>query len=149
MPAHRIVAMDWLIEALIKLLEKKKITVVLDNAEKIDRHSRSDVIYSLCNLKSKNKLVLIVIANSKAFLKHLDRKVVSRFFPVTVEFKPYSAEKLYDIVKEKFDNETISALIAWESSKAGDCRLALRMLERFGVKNDVKSVLSQMEKLRL
>jgi len=145
-PTHRIITRDWLIETLTNILERRNITVVLDNAERIDRHSKSDVIFSLCSLPKKP--ALIVIAKNKSFLRKLDRRAASRFFPAIVEFKPYSAGELYDIIKNNA-NDVATALIAWEASKTGDCRLAMKMVERFHGTDDVKDMLNLMEGIRL
>jgi len=122
---------DYMYEKLEILVKSKKgLIVVLDQIDHLQE--KSHLLYGLLKLKEDYKLVIVVVTNKRDVLQNLDQRVSSRFLPVIIEFPPYTAVELLDILRDSFKkmDDGILAVVSREASQKGDCRFAFEVLTR-------------------
>jgi len=122
---------DYMYEKLENLVKSKKgLIVVLDQIDHLQE--KSHLLYDLLKLKQDHKLVIVAITNKRDVMQNLDQRVQSRFLPVTIEFPPYTAVELLDILRDSFKkmDDGILAVVSREASQKGDCRFAFEVLIR-------------------
>jgi len=120
-----------LLEELEKEVEKtnKKLIVALDEIDKIED---KNVLYSL----SRSNYGLILISNDPFALKELDSRIRSSLSLETIEFRAYTTEEMFDILKDRVDyafypnsiSDAMIKLVALNSE--GDARVGLEILRR-------------------
>jgi len=113
---------------LVKKIEKsgRKILVCIDEA---DHLKDSDILYVL----ARNNCGIILISN-EAFLSNTDSRITDRLFLNEIEFKPYSKDEIFDILKERVScglrpNTVSDSLLSIISGMCnGDARIGLQTL---------------------
>ena len=134
----------YLYEQLIKAVEKQGITfvVVLDEIDKVK--DLDDLVYSLTRSNDelqKGHIGIIGISNRVNFKDRLDPRSKSTLCQEEMVFKPYNAEQLESILKERVevgfkpgavDISAITLASAFAAQESGDARYALRLLLRAG-----------------
>jgi len=115
---------------LIKRLEKskKKPIVCLDESDHI---KDTDILYDL----SRNSVGLVLISNQAYALSEIDYRIKSGLFLNEVQFKPYSREEIFEILKDRMSygfrpgavSENLLSIIAGMSN--GDARVGLQTIK--------------------
>ena len=125
-----------------ELLEARGATVILilDEIDRLVAKSGSDVLYTLANLNTHLKdarLVLVGISNDLKFTNQLDARVRSRLDEEKILFRPYNAQQLQDILKDRalevfkegvLDAGVLERCAAYAALENGDARRALSLL---------------------
>jgi len=83
------------LEMFEKHLQNKPFLLILDEIDKPSPKERDSIIYNLCGIPN---IGLLCISNSSYFFYVLDSRVRSRLDPALVEFKPFSAEEVEEIL---------------------------------------------------
>lgn len=139
-------AVDVLYERFIDALNSKprSVILILDEIEKLVKHSGDEVIYSLLRLNEKlkrTKLSLIGISNDVDLKSYFDQRVMSSLSPVEIVFRPYNAMEIADILSIRardafFENAISEGVIqkcaALAAQEHGDIRKALNLLRLAG-----------------
>ena len=150
---------DQLIKEITKILNKKPVVIVLDEADKLQD---MQILYLL--LEDLNKKSIFLITNNLNFLTTLDNRIRSRLMPEILEFKPYTLEETYGILKQRIEygfvknifNEDALRLIAGKSFDNKDIRTGIYLLKESGLVAEGKSsksivkehALTALEKLK-
>ncbi|MCH1541362.1 MAG: orc1/cdc6 family replication initiation protein [Candidatus Poseidonia sp.] len=133
---------DRVLNELIRRMDRRGgvFIIVLDEIDHLVRKAGDDLLYNLTSLNSSLKNArscVIGISNDLKFQDFLDPRVRSRLGQLDVLFKPYDAEQLQDILRQRADEglnanileagviELCAALAAQEH---GDARCALDLL---------------------
>ncbi|MBW2978979.1 AAA family ATPase [Candidatus Woesearchaeota archaeon] len=114
-----------------KDLNEKAAAFVFDEIDKIEDF---EFLYSLLNDLYKKSIILIT--NNKEILVDMEDRIKSRLSPESLEFKPYTAEETYEILKQRARisivegslTEEALQLIADSSSKRQDIRSGIHLL---------------------
>jgi cell division control protein 6 len=133
---------DELLSKLREWLEKNRsIAIVLDEFDQL--REKSEVAYDLHMLsqQTENKLGLVMISNLPPDALLLDSRSRSRLNCRTIEFEPYTADQLQQILEKaveqafkpgSVDNEVIETIAEEVADNSGDCRQALEQLLQAG-----------------
>ena len=135
-------SLDKVEDRMRALLEARGATVILilDEIDRLVAKSGSDVLYTLANLNTRLKearLVLVGISNDLKFTNQLDARVRSRLDEEKILFRPYNAQQLQDILKDRavevfrdgvLDAGVIERCAAYAALENGDARRALSLL---------------------
>ena len=117
----------------------KKLIVCLDEADHLDD---MDILYIL----ARNSCGIILISNDSGTIARMDPRVRSSLLLNEVEFKQYTHDEVYEILKERanyglqpgaYDN---AALLAIAKMSAGDARIALQTLRAAAKDAETKSM---------
>ena len=119
---------------------KTNIIVVLDEVDYALKESGDDIIYRLSriNEKVKSKVSTILISNDIRVADYIKPRTQSTLGRVRVIFSPYTAEELYDILKDRvkyaFNKNTVSDPVLQkvseiEAARGGDARKALELID--------------------
>ena len=161
---------DRVFNELVRRMDRRGgvFVIVLDEIDHLVRKAGDDLLYNLTSMNSSLKVAracVIGISNDLKFTDFLDPRVRSRLGQLDVLFKPYDAEQLQDILRQRAQNglrndvigpgviELCAALAAQEH---GDARCALDLLrisaekaeqagEELVNQNHVRIAQSQME----
>ncbi len=147
---------DEIINMLVNLLSQRNsfLIITLDEIDFIIRKEGSDFLYDMTRLTDdkldeKERISLITIARESEFRKLLDDSTLSTLRQNIISLVPYNEDQLRDIIKDRaneaFYEDTVSAeaidLISDITSRKGDTRFAIELLERAGMYADHKQSL--------
>lgn len=133
---------DELLSKLREWLEKNRcIAVSLDEFDQLQ--DKTEVAYDLYMLsqQTENKLGLLMISNLPPEELLLDSRSWSRLNCRTVEFEPYTADQLQEILQSAaeqafkpgaVDNEVLRTIAEEVADNSGDCRQAFEQLLQAG-----------------
>nr|WP_248898069.1 AAA family ATPase [Haloplanus sp. XH21] len=137
---------DELLSKIREWLDKKRnVAVALDEFDQLEE--RTEVIYDLqmLNQEAENKIGVVMVSNQHPSKLQLDPRSRSRLNCQTLQFQPYSAVQLEQILKQRVKqsfrpgtvpDEVIEEIAESVAEKSGDCREALETLLRAGRKAD-------------
>jgi cell division control protein 6 len=123
------------------------VLLILDEIDNIPPEGRNDILYEIPRAESTNtpvdeaKIGLIGISNNLKFVDVLEPKVRSTLSEREIEFHPYDANELRDILQYYADiafkdgvltDDVIPLAAAWSAQERGDARQGLRILEKAG-----------------
>jgi len=124
-----------LFEEVKKVLNKKSVVLVLDEVDKLDDF---DLIYMF--LEEIYRKSLFLITNYKETLGKVDERIMSRFSPEFLEFKPYNNFETKGILEERSKYAFVPGV--WDSSafnlvvekcvEANDIRAGLYLMRESG-----------------
>lgn len=137
---------DELLSRLQEFIDKSQgVAVALDEFDQLK--DQTEVIYDLqqASADADNKLGLIMVSNQHPTNIRLDPRSKSRLTCGTLAFRPYTADQLTDILKQRAErafhpdtvaDDVIEHIADSVAEESGDCRQALNMLLRAGRKAD-------------
>ena len=137
---------DVLLSKLSEWLNKNRgVAVALDEFDQLE--DKNKVIYDLLmlNQEVENRLGIVLISNQPSSQLFLDPRSNSRLSLYTLQFKPYDAERLEDILRSRIEQaflpgtvpeEVIQRVAEQVAAESGDCRKALETLLKAGRKAD-------------
>lgn len=113
---------EELIKIITGMLNKKSLVIELDEIDKLKKDEQS-ILYHL--LEDVYRKVIILITNNKDWLSTLDSRIRSRLLPEMMEFRPYTKEQIFEILKQRaryafVENTFPDALIRKISEKTCD-----------------------------
>ena len=130
---------------------EKYLLLAIDEADYLVISEDKDILYDLTRIsedvyKEQHRISLIFIFRDLANLAMIDSSIRSALAHNIVEFKPYTAKQIYDILwsrivderairPEAVQEETlelISELVGYDKGGPGDARLAIELLWRAG-----------------
>jgi cell division control protein 6 len=126
---------DQLLKEVSKIINKKKLVLVLDECDKLTDNS---ILYFL--LEEIYKKTLILITNDNEWLAELDDRIRSRLLPDLVEFKSYNFDELKHILRERieiafvrdvFSDEALDKIVE-KTFEVKDVRVGLFLLKETG-----------------
>ena len=128
---------DQLITEISKIMNTKSAVIILDEIDKGESNAFS-VIYSL--IEDIYRKSVILITNEKNFLAEIDQRIYSRLTPETIEFRPYTKEETYSILKERKEyafakgvfHEQALEIISKKAYEKNDLRIGLFLLRESG-----------------
>ena len=131
-----------LMKEIASILNKKAAVIILDEADKL---KEEQVVYHL--LEDIYKKCIIMIANEKDFLSHMDDRTRSRLIPEVLEFQPYSRRETYEILEERregayFPNVLTNdqlEIISEKTYEMEDLRTGLFLLKETGNAAETRS----------
>ncbi|MHA1154799.1 MAG: ORC1-type DNA replication protein [Candidatus Heimdallarchaeota archaeon] len=142
---------EEILNMLTEILNRKKLylIVTLDEIDFVIRKDGPNLLYDLTRLTDdeldmKERVSIITIVRDFAFRTMLDESTLSTLRQNTIFLKSYNEDQLSDIisdrVREAFYEDSVSndaiSLIADITSKNGDARFAIELLERAGMYAD-------------
>jgi len=121
--------------------------VALDEFDRLQH--RTEIIYDMRNLsrQADNEFGLLMVSNKHPTTIDLDPRSESRLTCQTLEFRPYTANRLSDILEQRVERafhpegveeEVVEEVAEHVAEKSGDCRHALDLLLQAGRKADQK-----------
>jgi len=133
---------DFVLDKLIKVIDYKEqlVTIIFDELDWLVKSSGDDVLYQLTRINNdlkKSQVSLIGITNDLKFREYLDSRVLSSLSEENIIFKPYNAQQLYDILKQRarmalrdgtYDDEALKLAAALAAQEHGDARRAIDLL---------------------
>ncbi|MBL6734084.1 MAG: orc1/cdc6 family replication initiation protein [Candidatus Poseidonia sp.] len=133
---------DRVFKELVRRMDRRGgvFVIVLDEIDHLVRKAGDDLLYNLTSMNSslnEARACVIGISNDLKFTDFLDPRVRSRLGQLDVLFKPYDAEQLQDILRQRAKNglnenvlETgvIELCAALAAQEHGDARCALDLL---------------------
>ena len=119
---------------------KTNIIVVLDEVDYALKESGDDILYRLSRIndKVKSRVSTILISNDVRVADYIKPRTQSTIGRVRVVFSPYTAEELHDIIRDRvkyaFNKDVVSDQVIQkvaeiESSRGGDARKALELID--------------------
>jgi len=135
---------DELLSRLREWLDKtENIAVALDEFDQLQE--QNEIIYDLQHLgeNAENNFGVVLVSNKHPTEIQLDPRSESRFSCKTLEFRPYTADRLYEILERRADqafhpdtisDEVLEHVATEVAEQSGDCRQALELLLRAGRK---------------
>jgi len=133
---------DELLSKLEELLEKHRgIAIALDEFDQLK--DSTEIIYDLQMIgeRSEKSLALVMVSNQNPRQIQLDPRSRSRLSCKTLQFKPYTAAQLEEILKQRVEqafqpgavpDEVIAEIAEQIAANNGDCRQALEVLLHAG-----------------
>ncbi|MCX8147504.1 MAG: AAA family ATPase, partial [Candidatus Woesearchaeota archaeon] len=145
-PAKEYPRMGWTrtkaISEFNKLLsnENMHVLVVLDEVDYVLKESGDDVLYRLSRINNdvKAKISSLIISNDVRVVDYIKPRTQSTFGRIKVIFSPYTADELFDILKERarfafkpgvITDAVIKKVAEIEAQRNGDARKAMEMLD--------------------
>jgi cell division control protein 6 len=137
---------DELLSKIREWLDKKRdVAIALDEFDQLE--NRNEVIYDLqmLNEKAENQVGIIMVSNQHPTKLELDPRSQSRLNCQTLQFKPYTASQLEDILEERVEqafrpstvpDAVVQQIAEQVAENSGDCREAIKVLLRAGRKAD-------------
>ncbi|MEM2899811.1 MAG: AAA family ATPase, partial [Thermoplasmata archaeon] len=140
-----------MLDVLKKDLEKHKCNfiIVLDEINVLLGRSKTDIIYALTRFNEDSKHghgnISLILISPKSVYEMLDAASRSTLKHHQIDFKPYKANELYDILSDRvkdafFEGTVPSEILELISEIAaennGDARFAIELLERAGMQAD-------------
>lgn len=135
-------SVDELVSKLEIWLDRNRdVAVALDEVDQLD--DLAEVLYDLQHVDAAadNDLGIVMVSNQPPDEVTLDQRTESRLSYRTVEFEPYSADQIEDILKHRVERafrpgavtgEVIPRIAAHVAEEDGDCRSALKLLLEAG-----------------
>ncbi|WP_435185887.1 Cdc6/Cdc18 family protein [Halobellus sp. EA9] len=129
---------DELLSKIGEWLDKNRgVAVALDEFDQLE--DPTEVIYDLqlVNEESDNSLGLVMVSNQPPRQVELDPRSRSRLNCQTLQFNPYTASRLAEILEKRVEqafrpgavpDEVIEAIAEQVAEQSGDCRKALQKL---------------------
>jgi len=129
---------DELLSKLREWLDKNRgVVAVLDEFDQLSE--QTEIVYDLqlLNEQAENSIGLLMISNQKPAQISLDPRSQSRLNYRTLEFQPYTASQLAEIIEARVQQafkpgtvpeEVIQGIAEQAAEKNGDCRKALQLL---------------------
>lgn len=139
---------DELLSKIGEWLNKNRgFAVALDEFDQLDE--KTEVIYDLqmLNADSENKLGTVMVSNQHPRTLNLDPRSQSRLNCQTLEYQPYTAPQLQQILEKRVEqafrpgtvpDEAVEMIAEDVAEKDGDCRKAMNLLLRTGRRADQK-----------
>jgi cell division control protein 6 len=133
---------DELLSKLREWLDKNRgVAVAIDEFDQLEE--KTEVIYDLqmLNEEAENSLGLVMVSNKSPTQVQLDPRSQSRLNCQTLQFNPYTAPQLEDILQKRVeqafrpgsvDDNVLEKIAEYIAENSGDCREALRLLLRAG-----------------
>lgn len=119
--------------------------IVLDEIDYlVKREGGNDLLYQLTrinNMLSRSQVSLIGVTNDLRFRDFLEARVLSSLCEETIVFHPYTAEQLYDILKQRaalafvdgaVEDSALRLIAALAAREHGDARRAIDLLRVAG-----------------
>jgi cell division control protein 6 len=133
---------DRVFNELVRRMDRRGgvFVIVLDEIDHLVRKAGDDLLYNLTSMNSSLKdarACVIGISNDLKFTDFLDPRVRSRLGQLDVLFKPYDAEQLQDILRQRaksglnddvLGSGVIELCAALAAQEHGDARCALDLL---------------------
>ena len=125
-----------IINKIIEKLEKRKgVVIILDEADKADDY---DFLYHI--LENITRKTLILITNDESWSNKIDFRIASRLTPEVINYKEYSENEIFDILRERIKyafyqnvwSEELIEKVASNSSKFKDIRIAIKLIKKVG-----------------
>jgi len=138
-PVHGRESTGELIKTLERVVKKKKIIVCLDEVDKLKDF---DMLYLL----ARNNCGLILISTFYHALINLANRIRNSLALKEIEFPTYSADELYDIIKDRVQFAFRPGTLKIESIKIasfaaqGDARVGLEIIRKAGKKAEVRGL---------
>ncbi|MFA1610032.1 Cdc6/Cdc18 family protein [Halobellus rubicundus] len=135
---------DELLSKIKEWLDKNRgVAVAIDEFDQLE--DPTEVIYdlSMVNQESQNSLGLVMVSNQPPQQVQLDPRSRSRLNCQTLQFQPYNASQLQEILEKRAEkafqpgavpDEVIEAIAQQVAENSGDCRTALKTLHKAGRK---------------
>ncbi len=140
---RRGLAGDEVFSRIIEMTKKSKSTIIvfLDEFDQLCLKKEEGIVYDLTRAGENHgvNIGIVCISNKSNLLDTIDKRILSSFSPLRLEFQKYSPAELKDILRERAKsalrpgswNEEVIGLCAGHAAKlGGDCRIALRCLWR-------------------
>lgn len=139
---------DELLSRIREWMDKNRgVAIALDEFDQLE--DSTEIIYDLemLNSDAEGQLGLVLISNQQPETVELDPRSRSRLNCQTLQFKPYTIDKLKQILDDRVEQafrpgtvpEEVTQRIAEAvASQSGDCREALSLLLRAGRKADTE-----------
>jgi|SRR3989344_6003652 len=126
---------EEILGSLISKMNKTQVVFVLDEADQLED---LDFLYHVVEDIYRKTLILIV--NDEEWINSIDERVKSRLMLSKVEFKKYSLEEIYEILKQRVGYAFYEGVIGLEEIKMisdktfeiGDLRVGLFLLKESG-----------------
>ena len=137
---------DELLSKIREWLDKKRnVALALDEFDQLEQ--RTEVIYDLqmLNEEAENQIGIVMVSNQHPSRLELDPRSRSRLNCQTLQFKPYTADQLREILEKRVEqafrpgtvpDRVIEEIAETVADQSGDCREALEALLRAGRKAD-------------
>lgn len=121
-----------LLKEIAKILNKKSTVMVLDEIDKLQDKS---ILYFITEELFRKSIFLIT--NNKDFLIHLDKRINSRLILQNLEFKPYTLDQTFGILKQRTEyafvpnsiKKEVLELISKKTFELKDIRTGLFLLK--------------------
>ncbi len=134
-----------LYETMVEWVEENNmhIVVVLDEIDMVK--DVDDLIYTMTRVNDeleRGSISLLGISNRLYFKERLDPRSKSSLYEKEIVFRPYTANQLYDILKQRakiafvedaVDDAAMNLAAALAARETGDARYALKLLQKAGV----------------
>lgn len=133
---------DTLLATLREWVDKNQsLAIILDEFDKLS--DQTEIIYDLNHVghAAENNLGLLLVSNEHPSNIQLDPRSESRLSCRPLEFRPYTADELVDILEQRVDqafrpesveSEVIEDIAEHVAEQSGDCRQALNLLLQAG-----------------
>lgn len=126
---------DELFKIVKDMLNKKSVVLILDEVDKLEEQ---DFIYNV--LEEIYKKSVIIITNYREWIVNLDERIKSRLTAELLEFRPYSREETYGIMKQRLEyafvpdvwEEDAFRIAAEKAYELKDIRTGLYILREAG-----------------
>jgi len=126
---------DELLKIITERLNKKPVVFCFDEVDKLNEN---DILYNL--LEDVYKKTIILVTNEKDWLVKLDNRIRSRLYAELLEYKPYTYNETFDILKQRCEyafvdgvlNKEILEEAAKKTFELKDIRVGLLLLKETG-----------------
>lgn len=133
---------EELLQVIKKLFTSKSAVFIFDEIDKADDAS---FIYSL--LEEIYYKTIICITNYKSWMSTLDKRIMSRLVPETLEFLPYNKAETKDIIEKRIEiafypntwEEKAIEMIIEKTSEIKDIRTGLYLIKESGLSAEDRS----------
>ena len=124
--------------------EKRIVLLILDEVDQLVKNAGDEIIYNLTRINAELKLSqisIIGISNDLTFANNLDPRVKSSLSEEELNFPPYNALQIQDILKRRavvafkedaIEEGVIAKCAAYAAREHGDARRALELLRVAG-----------------
>ncbi|MBI1969330.1 AAA family ATPase [Candidatus Woesearchaeota archaeon] len=131
------------LEELEKILNQREwqVLIVLDEVDYVLKEEGDDILYRLSRLETKSRVSTLIISNDIRVSDYIKPRTQSAVGRVKIIFSPYTAEELFDILKERakeafkatvVSDAVIKKIAEIEAAQHGDARRALELLDACG-----------------
>jgi len=121
-------------------IENQNILVILDEVDFALRESGDDILYRMSRINSQVKanVSTIIISNDVRVSDYIKPRTQSAFGRIKIIFSPYTADELFDIIKERtkfafkkdvISDQVIRKIAEIEAQRGGDVRRALELVD--------------------
>jgi cell division control protein 6 len=120
--------------------EQMQVLIVLDEIDYVLKEAGDDILYRLSRINDsvKSNISTLIISNDVKVSDYLKPRTMSTFGRVKVIFSPYTAEQLFDILKDRarfafkegvVSEPVLKKIAEIEAERDGDARKALELLD--------------------